>query len=167
MRQKCNSLDRTASSMSCQKTGTVCHLCKTVPTVKHSGGCIMLWGCYSAARIERMVTSDKRWMNATKYRNILEENLLLQIAYNLRLGWFTIQHNTDHKLTAKTTQVCNLIRLQSYHTSVERHEDSSRTLDIHKGSAMKKFPKTGVRCIYKVLKKGSEHFMIEQFQVFD
>ena len=30
-------------------------LAKTIPTVKHGGGSIMMWGCFSAAGTERLV----------------------------------------------------------------------------------------------------------------
>ena len=62
----------------------------TILTVKHDGGCIMLWGCFSAAGTGRLVRIEAK-MNGAKYREILEDNLL-QSAQDLRLGQrFTFQ----------------------------------------------------------------------------
>jgi hypothetical protein len=47
----------------------------TIPTVKHGGGSIVLWGCFSAAGCGRLVRIVGK-MNGTKYREILHENLL-------------------------------------------------------------------------------------------
>jgi hypothetical protein len=64
-----------------------CHFWKnlgTIPMVKHSGGSIMLWGCFSAAGTGRLVRIEGK-MNGAKYREILDE-YLLQSAQDLRLG---------------------------------------------------------------------------------
>ena len=75
----------------------------TTPTVKHCGGSIMPWGCFSAAGTGRLVRSEGK-MNRAKYREILDENLL-QSAQDLRLGRrFTFKQGNDPKHTAKTTQ---------------------------------------------------------------
>jgi hypothetical protein len=47
----------------------------TIPTVKHGGGIIMLWGCFSAAGTGRLVRIKAK-MNGAKYREILDESLL-------------------------------------------------------------------------------------------
>ncbi len=83
-----------------RKPGTAHHLSNTVPTVKHGGGSIMMWGCSSAAGTGRLVAIEGK-MNAAKYRDILDENLL-QSAQDLRLGRrFTFQQDNDPKHTAK------------------------------------------------------------------
>ncbi len=86
-----------------RKPETAHHLSNTVPTVKHGGGSIMLWGCFSAAGTGRLVAIEGK-MNAAKYRDILDENLL-QSAQDLRLGRrFTFQQDNDPKHTAKITK---------------------------------------------------------------
>ena len=75
----------------------------TIPTVKHGGGSIMLWGCFSVTGIGRLVRIEGK-MNGAKYREILDENLL-QIAQVVRLGRrFTFQQDNNPKHTAKTTR---------------------------------------------------------------
>ena len=78
------------------------HPKNTIPTVKHGGGSIMLWGCFSAAGTEKLVQVEGR-MDGAHYRNILEQNLF-QSACDLRLGRrFTFQQDNDLKHTAKAT----------------------------------------------------------------
>ena len=75
----------------------------TIPMVKHGGGSIMLWGCFSAAGTGRLDRIEGK-MNGAKYREILDENLL-QSTHDLILGRrFTYQHDNNPKHTAKTTQ---------------------------------------------------------------
>ena len=75
----------------------------TILTVKHGGGSIMLWGCYSAAGTGRLVRNEGK-MKGAKYREILDENLL-QSTQDFRLGRrFTFQQDNNPKHTAKTRQ---------------------------------------------------------------
>ncbi|KAK1789178.1 hypothetical protein P4O66_015128, partial [Electrophorus voltai] len=69
-------------------------------SVKHGGGSIMLWGCFSAAGPGRLARVQGK-MNVAMYRDILEENLL-QSALDLRLGRrFIFQQDNNPKHTAK------------------------------------------------------------------
>ncbi len=106
-----------------RKPGTAHHLSNTVPTVKHGGGSIMLWGCFSAAGTGRLVAIEGK-MNAAKYRDILDENLL-QSAQDLRLGRrFTFQQDNDPKHTAKITK-------EWLHNSVTVLEWPSQSPDLN------------------------------------
>ena len=40
----------------------------TIPTVKHGGGSIMLWGCFSAAGTRRLIGTEGK-VNRAKYRD--------------------------------------------------------------------------------------------------
>ena len=75
----------------------------TIPTVKHGGGSIMLWGCFLAAGPGRLVRIEGK-MDGAKYREILDESIL-QSAQDLRLERrFTFQQDNNPTHTAKTTQ---------------------------------------------------------------
>lgn len=75
----------------------------TIPTVKHGGGNIMLWGCFSSSGPGELVRV-KGTMNSAKYIDILEENLF-KSAKRLNLGRkFTFQQDNDPKHTARVTQ---------------------------------------------------------------
>jgi hypothetical protein len=71
-----------------------CHVWRkpsTIPTGRHGGGNVMLWGCFSAAGTRRLVRFEAK-INRAMNREILDENLL-QSAQDLRLGRrFTFQH---------------------------------------------------------------------------
>ncbi|KAG2455820.1 TCB1 transposase, partial [Polypterus senegalus] len=86
-----------------RKPGTDHHQANTIPTVKHGGGSIMLWGCFSAAGTGRLVRIKGK-MSAAMYRDILNENLL-QSALDLILGRrFIFQQDNDPKHTAKISK---------------------------------------------------------------
>ncbi len=68
---------------------------------------LMLWGCFSAAVIERLIRVEEK-LNAPKYWDGLNENLVQSIQ-NPRLGRrFTFQQDSDPKHTARVNyrQLC-------------------------------------------------------------
>ncbi|KAI4871408.1 hypothetical protein NFI96_000872 [Prochilodus magdalenae] len=79
----------------------------TLPTVKHGGGSIMLWGCFASngtGKLQRVQGT----MNSLQYQEILEENVMSHVSEsvtNLRLGrrW-TFQQDNDPKHTSKSTR---------------------------------------------------------------
>ena len=84
------------------KPKTAHHPKNTIPTVKHSGGSIMLWGCFSSAETGALVRIEGI-IDGAKYRKIREENLLPS-ERKLKLGQkFTFQHDNDPKHTARAT----------------------------------------------------------------
>ena len=79
-----------------RKPGTTHHQANTIPTVKHGGGSIMLWGYFSAAGTGRLVRIEGK-MNAAMYRDILDENLL-------QSRRFIFQQDNNPKHTAKISK---------------------------------------------------------------
>ncbi|KAK3556120.1 hypothetical protein QTP70_005600 [Hemibagrus guttatus] len=77
----------------------------TIPTIKHGGGNITLWECFSAkgtGQLHRI----KRTMDGAMCRQILGENLLpSDRALKMGRGW-VFQHDNDQKHTAKATKGC-------------------------------------------------------------
>ena len=86
-----------------RKPGTAHHHANTIPTVKHGGDSIMLWGCFSAAGTGRLVAIEGK-MERRKYIDILDKNLF-QSVHILRMGRrFTLQQDNNPKQTAKITK---------------------------------------------------------------
>ncbi|KAK3526009.1 hypothetical protein QTP70_012796 [Hemibagrus guttatus] len=79
------------------------HPKNSIPTVKHGGGNIMLWGCFSAKGPGRLIRVKER-MNGAMYREILSKNFLPSArALKMKRGW-VFQHDNDPKHTARATK---------------------------------------------------------------
>ena len=75
----------------------------TIPTVKHGGGNLMLWGCSSAKGTGRHHCIEGR-MNGAMNPEILGDNLLPSVrALKMGCEW-VFQHDNDPKHTAKATK---------------------------------------------------------------
>jgi transposase len=86
-----------------REKNTEFHPKNTIPTVKHGGGNIMLWGCFSAQGTGQLHRIEGR-MDGAMYREILSDHLLPSArALKMGRGWTFMQDN-DPKHTAKATQ---------------------------------------------------------------
>ncbi|KAK6306446.1 hypothetical protein J4Q44_G00233710 [Coregonus suidteri] len=75
----------------------------TIPTVKHGGENIILWGCFSAKGTGRLHRIEGR-MDGAMYREILANNFLPSVrALKMGRGW-VFQHDNDPKHTARATK---------------------------------------------------------------
>ena len=75
----------------------------TIPTVKHGGGNLMLWGRFSAKGTGRLHRIEGR-MNGAMYQEILGDNFLPSVrAPTMGRGW-VFQHDNDPEHTAKATK---------------------------------------------------------------
>ena len=71
----------------------------TVPTVKHGGDSVMVWGSFTKKGLEKLVILD-RTMNRFYYRQILAENLLPSVQ-RVGLGTnFIFMYDNDPKHTS-------------------------------------------------------------------
>ncbi|KAI3375432.1 hypothetical protein L3Q82_021919, partial [Scortum barcoo] len=76
-----------------RKNNTAHHQKNTIPTVKHGGGSIMLWGCFSSAGTGALVRVEGI-MNSSKYQSVLAQNLPNSVRKLKMKRNFIFQHTT-------------------------------------------------------------------------
>ena len=77
----------------------------TVLTNKFDGGSIIIWGCFSAKGAGKVSVIDGK-MNAQKYKQILQENVMSSIESLDLPSDYIFQQDNDPKKTAKSTKKC-------------------------------------------------------------
>ncbi len=76
-----------------------------LPTVKHGGGSVVVWGCMSAAGTWELQFIEGT-MNANMYCDILKQSMIRSLR---RLGRRTVfQYDNDHCLAKKAESKGNL-----------------------------------------------------------
>lgn len=86
-----------------RKKSTAYNEKNTLPTVKHGGGSVMLWGCFASTGTGNLQRINGI-MDSTKYQEILEKNVMPSVK-KLKLGrHWTFQQDNDPKHTSKSTK---------------------------------------------------------------
>ena len=70
-----------------------------VPTIKHGGGSVMVWGCFSSAGVSDLVKIEGI-MKKEQYKTILENNAIPSGLRTIGHGFVFMQDN-DPKHTSK------------------------------------------------------------------
>ena len=73
----------------------------TVPTVKFGSASIMIWGCFSAKGMGKILVIDGK-MNAQKYKQSLQENLMSSVESLELLSDYIFQQDNEPKHTTKS-----------------------------------------------------------------
>lgn len=70
-----------------------------IPTIKHGGGSIMVWGCFSSSKTGPMIKIDGI-MDRFLYRDILQNHMLPYAEWEMPLNWH-FQQDNDPKHTSQ------------------------------------------------------------------
>lgn len=73
-----------------------------VPTVKHGGGSVLVWGCFSSSGVGPLIQIQGT-LDQVQYRSILEDSMLPHARETMPQGWI-FQQDNDPKHTAKTVK---------------------------------------------------------------
>ncbi len=95
-----------------RKTNTAFHKKNIIPTVKHGGGSVMVWGCFAASGPGWLAIIDGT-MNSALYQKILKENVRPSVCdLKLKHTW-VMQQDNDPKHTSKSTSRKTKLRFWS------------------------------------------------------
>ena len=86
-----------------KKDGKAYSPTNTVPTLKFGGGSILIWGCFSTKGVGKISVMDGK-MNAQKYKQILQENLMPSVESLELTSENIFQQDIDPKHTDKSTK---------------------------------------------------------------
>ena len=79
-----------------------------IPPVKHGGGSLLFWGCFSAKGTEQLHGIEGT-MNGAMYRQILEDHLLLSAGVlKMGRGWVFNDQNRSAKATKERFRKKNI-----------------------------------------------------------
>ncbi len=82
-----------------RKTNTAFHKKNIIPTVKHGGGNVMVWGCFAASG-HGLLAIINGTMSSALYQKILKENIQPSICdLKLKCTW-AMQQGNDPKLNS-------------------------------------------------------------------
>ena len=85
-----------------RKSNTAFQKKNIIPTVKHGGGSVMVWGCFAASGPGQLAVIDGK-MNSAVYQKILKENIRPSVcALKLKHSWI-LQQDNDPKHISKST----------------------------------------------------------------